>query len=335
MKRGLLALGVVLTAAGALSSPRESSKPLVVHEWGTFTSIAGKDGNAVEWLPLNGPSDLPGFVERYRFNLKTSVPALVRMETPVLYFYAKRELTVDVGVQFHSGAITEWFPKASELTGPSTADLQNGRGLARSFTSAISWNQVRLTPNASDAFQTEGAGSHYYIARQTDASPLETRSQREKFLFYRGIANFQPPLSAMLTGEGHVLVRNRDGAPLGSLVLFENRGGTIAFRVYDEAGAELSADIPKLDGESAAPGVDLERILVAHGLYAREAKAMVDTWRDTWFGEGTRIFYVVPSKTIDAILPLTIAPAPSEVVRVFVGRIELRSPAASRPAQTP
>jgi len=333
--KGLLALAVVLTAAGALSSPRESSNPLVVHEWGTFTSIAGNDGNAVEWLPLSGPSDLPGFVERYRFNLKTSVPALVRMETPVLYFYAKRELTVDVGVQFHGGAITEWFPKASELTGPSTADLQNGRGLARSFTGAISWNQVRLTPNAPAGFPTEGAGSHYYIARQTDASPLETRSQREKFLFYRGIANFQPPLAAMLTGDGGVLVRNRDGAPLGSLVLFENRGGTIAFHVYDQAGAELNADVPKLDGESAVPSAELERILVAHGLYAREAKAMVDTWRDTWFGEGTRIFYVAPRKTVDAILPLTIAPAPSELVRVFVGRIELRSPAASRPAQTP
>ena len=34
----------------------------IVHEWGTFTSIAGKDGVALEWRPLNGPSDLPKFV---------------------------------------------------------------------------------------------------------------------------------------------------------------------------------------------------------------------------------------------------------------------------------
>src|SRR2546422_8767777 len=35
---------------------------LVVHEWGTFTSIAGKDGVALEWRPLNGSTDLPKFV---------------------------------------------------------------------------------------------------------------------------------------------------------------------------------------------------------------------------------------------------------------------------------
>src|SRR6266480_1526936 len=36
--------------------------PLVVHEWGTFTSISGVDGVALEWRPLNGSTDLPGFV---------------------------------------------------------------------------------------------------------------------------------------------------------------------------------------------------------------------------------------------------------------------------------
>jgi len=35
---------------------------LVVHEWGTITSIAGKDGIALEWRPLAGTNDLPGFV---------------------------------------------------------------------------------------------------------------------------------------------------------------------------------------------------------------------------------------------------------------------------------
>ena len=28
---------------------------LTVHEWGTFTSIAGRDGQAMEWQPLTGP----------------------------------------------------------------------------------------------------------------------------------------------------------------------------------------------------------------------------------------------------------------------------------------
>ncbi len=46
----------------ALKSTAAAKGQLVVHEWGTFTSIAGRDGVALDWRPLNGPSDLPKFV---------------------------------------------------------------------------------------------------------------------------------------------------------------------------------------------------------------------------------------------------------------------------------
>jgi len=39
---------------------------LTAHEWGTFTSIAGADGQAVEWSALTGSTDLPSFVEHFR-----------------------------------------------------------------------------------------------------------------------------------------------------------------------------------------------------------------------------------------------------------------------------
>ena len=35
---------------------------------------------------------------------------------------------------------------------------------------------------------------------------------------------------------------------------------------------------------------------------------MVETWRDSWFEEGSRLIYIVPSRAIDAILPLQIEP---------------------------
>ena len=47
---------------------------------------------------------------------------------------------------------------------------------------------------------------------------------------------------------------------------------------------------------------------------------------DSWFEEGSRLIYIVPSPAVDAILPLQVEPAPSQTVRVFVGRIELVSP---------
>ena len=71
-------------------------------------------------------------------------------------------------------------------------------------------------------------------------------------------------------------------------------------------------------------------MLLANGLYPEEASAMIDTWRESWFEEGTRLFYIVPRPAIDAILPLAITPAPSAIARVFVGRMELVTPATEQ-----
>jgi hypothetical protein len=85
----------------------------------------------------------------------------------------------------------------------------------------------------------------------------------------------------------------------------------------------LTARVESLSG-------DLEEILVARGLYRDEAYAMIQTWRNHWFEEGSRLFYIVPPRFVDTVLPLTVTPAPAQTVRVFVGRLELISPATQR-----
>ena len=57
---------------------------------------------------------------------------------------------------------------------------------------------------------------------------------------------------------------------------------------------------------------------------------MFETWRDSWFEEGSRLLYVVPRQFVDSVLPLSISPAPAQTVRVFVGRLELVTPATQR-----
>jgi hypothetical protein len=78
----------------------------------------------------------------------------------------------------------------------------------------------------------------------------------------------------------------------------------------------------------------LEKMLIDAGLYPREASAMLETWRDSWFEDGARVFYVVPRTSVDAILPLTITPAPTEIKRVFVGRMELVTPAVQQTVES-
>src|SRR5713101_6713703 len=121
MRPRLLALAVIALCLLISPSPFGAQTPsadpgLTAHEWGTFTSIAGRDGRAVDWLPLSGSTDLPGFVEHFRSAaFKIGLRGTVRMETPVIYFYSARETTVSVNVAFSKGIITEWYPHASRV----------------------------------------------------------------------------------------------------------------------------------------------------------------------------------------------------------------------------
>ena len=312
-----LCAAVVAALAAAQAPPRLS--PFTVHEWGTFTSIAGQDGAAVRWLPQGGPGDLPCFVERSVLNYKGGMPGTVRMETPVLYFYSPADVTVKVDVGFRQGAITEWYPHA-------TVALPFNAGPDGS----ISWDAITVSPNQAATFPVESGPSHYYKARETDATPLAAGSQVEKFLFYRGVGQFAPPISATVRADGTVVAWSPQDAPLGDLILFENRRGAVAFTIQRAAGARATLDRPVLDDASRGPQRELVRLLVAHGLYRKEAEAMVETWSDSWFEEGARLLYIAPRAAVDAILPLTINPAPVSVERVFVGRMELATPATVR-----
>src|SRR5215813_12646416 len=106
----LIWFGVVLSGS-VFAEDKHNLPGLTAHEWGTFTAIAGVDGDAMEWTPFAGPSELPEFVEHFSYsNFKLGLRGTIRMETPVLYFYAPRDVNVSVRVTFSKGIITEWYP---------------------------------------------------------------------------------------------------------------------------------------------------------------------------------------------------------------------------------
>jgi hypothetical protein len=295
-------------------------KGLVVHEWGTFTTVAGQDGVPVEWDARKGPKDLPSFVytaeslaqERGDRTYKVYGKGdfhLVRMETPVLYFYSDAEREVSARVDFPKGRITEWYPHA--LT-PKPGDG-----------GFIDWGRFKVMPSLRAPLPTEGAASHYYAAREVDASELQLcggpATEVEKFLFYRGVGDFALPLKARLDG-GKVAL---SGTTAGQVMIFERQGDRVGYRWVEANG---TVDRPSLDATLPTALESLEKDLVATGLYPKEAAAMIKTWRDQWFEDGLRVFYVLPRATTDAVLPLRIEPAPEQVVRVLVGRLEVLTP---------
>jgi len=308
----------------------KGSGRLVVHEWGTFTSIAGKDGIALEWRPLNGPTDLPKFVHTMQEGLdafrhgrvtgKGDLTALVRMETPVVYFYSANEMELSVKVNFPKGKITEWYPQA------------------RTVDATIDWGKLRIMPGASINLPIDYTSSRYYAARETDSAPIQVcrtdgkPTQQEKFLFYRGAGNFDLPLSVKLE-SGNVTLKNLGRDEIAHLIIFENRGGKIGYRFVDHLAGATTTPRPALDQNVDSLIQDLKEVLVASGLYEKEADAMIKTWRDSWFEEGARVFYILPRQTTDAVLPITIEPRPAELTRVLVGRAELITPEMEKSVQ--
>jgi len=332
----ILLLMIAATILVAANTKIKSDDPnaVIVHEWGTFTSIAGRNGEAVEWTPLGGTSDLPCFVHRLpsgniNSNIKGPVyagglSATVRMETPVLYFYTSRPQTVNVNVRFRQGLISEWYPQADVTPANSI-----GFDSSTKFQSTAAWRDINIMPGATAEFPTEAARSHYYAARETDATPLSNSTQTEKFLFYRGIGRFKLPI--VVTVEGDVVrVKNRSAEDIRSVILFENRNGKIGFRVQDGVRDEVRFEAPALSSSVASVASELEAILIENGLYPKEAKAMIETWRDSWFEHGSRLIYIYPESEIDSLLALEIKPAPARTARVFVGRVELITPTTER-----
>src|SRR3954468_3003932 len=99
-------LSIVFLLVPAFAADSVPPSTLTVHEWGTFTSVAGENGAPIPWASLAAPSDLPCFVYRLSAQcVKCAARSTVRMETPVIYFYASQPQTVDVHVDLPSGVI--------------------------------------------------------------------------------------------------------------------------------------------------------------------------------------------------------------------------------------
>lgn len=328
-----------------------------VHEWGTFTSVQGGDGQLLPWHPLQS-SELPGFVYDWskpglnrgaqQTGFKGSLITLQRMETPVMYFYADQPMNVDVNVAFPQGYITEWYPQATQI-GPTYARDTNRPANGILHESRAIWKNLQITPPSDDNLLPQDKyGHHYFAAREprsdivhTDSSLAATDiTEVEKFIFYRGAGSFATPLHVTVDSNNLVTVENTGSNSLAHLFLISIHDGLGSFSALDELPSSNSVPwlqltahstdhwpqypLPQFQTEIAA---QMQAALVSEGLFPDEAKAMVDTWKESWFAEdGVRVLYILPRPWTDGILPLALTPQPKELTRVMVGRAEIITP---------
>ena len=328
--------------------PREAlaELPSFVHPQPVvIADSTGKKVPAAQFLTKSGTGTLrlsPGF--------------FVRMETPVIYFYPDKPGPVRVEVTMKQGRVTEWFPNHA-LTGadgmmrwdgelvPPTDSVAAARIPVVEGARGAHYAHAREVPDAW-IFHSNQATTPASVADLKDVvknviNPKKAAPQPwEKFIFYRGAGDALPPYRVEALRNGTLrLAHVGDGGAITSAFCFDARPEGARWRklgplpeMKNNEGqlyVDQSLNTPPSSLKDAQEQLALamQTSLVEAGLTRDEARAMVATWRDVWFGEsGTRVLAILPRTWVDAVLPLNITPAPSKLTRVFVARFEVFTP---------
>ncbi len=324
-----------------LLSYSANAQPLTVHEWGTFTTLHGSNGGTLSGLYFE-EEQLPSFV--YHFPGFSPDPAIatngyipckdvtVKMETPVLYFYSPVERAVQVHVDFPMGAISQWYPNRSGgevFPSEGRLDFDNG-----GRNGSIDWKATVLDPNTTEKLtQTTNISTKWERPRETNSNLIKNQDgEIEKYLFYRGLANFPLPVEVIFTGNGALSITNTSKYDIPYIYIYDH--------AYDSASVwgtgplssgekKIFVKPSKYYGEDASiPEYnDFYPALTAAGLTREEGLALLGTWNAGYFQtEGFKIFWIVPRKLTDQILPLQISPNPDVLERVLVGKTEILTP---------
>ena len=205
----------LLMAADASSRSSPVAPSLTVHEWGTFTSVAGEDGSAnLEWR-------YPGLRRATFRGLRTRL-RISEISKSRLQWHRAHGDASDVLLQFarvgcacegrippsahhrvvSPGGVSN-SPSAKPMAGRCDAPvgIQLRTAIDMSMRSLTGGTRVakRHQSSAGHGYPlcpSRAAPNRYYAARETDSAPISVGDQHEKFLFYRGVGRFQVPLSA-------------------------------------------------------------------------------------------------------------------------------------------
>lgn len=333
---------------------------LVVHEWGTFTSLMGSDGKLQEGMHQEEAA-LPGFV--YGFGHPQAEPAIKmagrcghvklpcstlhnlahdkqandimpknpigagitqKMETPVIYFYGDVGQKVRVTVDFPQGIISQYYPRAASYA-PSYNEISSlGPSTFNFDVELLASDDLQDLPKTTPE-------SIWNPSRVVKANTIKAQDEREKFIFYRGVGDFDAGI--VVTNDGHsVTIKNQSTSAISRAFILNFDGHKGVINDIGAIASQKTVTIPKTtlsESDYIAQAKSLiVSALVQDGLFVDEAQGLVNTWEKSYFKTpGIRILYLVPRPETDRIIPLKINPAPSKLVRVLVGRIEVMSKA--------
>jgi hypothetical protein len=252
---------VCLLIGQDFSNPcRAADTNLIVHEWGTFTSLQDENGEAITGINTDD-EPVPDFVHRIahllllspneaRNRFSQGVPfchpdVIMRLETPVIYFHPRKAgpklERLSVNVKFQGGWLSEFYPHAIAVA-PGLEGNQN-RGqpyrfgpLRTNAVGTLDWHNLQVGGDWPLTNTTE----HVWLAPRNVRAALvrTTNGESEKFLFYRGVANLKAPLRISFDSKSdHLVFRGQLEMPSAKPLVIPNlwlvhirSDGDLAFR---------------------------------------------------------------------------------------------------------
>ncbi|NBX16193.1 MAG: hypothetical protein EBR09_02380 [Proteobacteria bacterium] len=342
-----------LAVAVGASSPAYAG--FSVHEWGTFTSLVGADGSIQQGM-FGEDEQLPQFVHNFGERPPNSAPPppsrspsspapacpgapklpcefligqtiTQKMETPVVYFYSDEPLVVNFSVSFPKGIISQSFPKATRWLPHAEPGVAFENGYA---SYAI---QILKGESQAGAIPPVNKDNIYSHARNVASNLIRAGGETERFIFYRGLGNFNSELHSTSTGNSLKFVNNGDTIPAVFLLSTDGNGRGNILSLGQMSSAEVrnipadtvsNLQLSPVDDFLPAARSLLHGALMNAGLFSDEATAMLDTWEHGYLKTpGLRVLYVLNPREVERILPANISPVPDTFSRAFIGRLEI------------
>jgi hypothetical protein len=262
----------------------QSTAPVVVHEWGTITTVHRPDGTPIGRLNRIARADvLPSFVHRYEPRVTRGdsskwlgkgpmIPGrpdvTMRLETPVIYFYppaGSRVRKFDVEVKFRGGVVNEFYPNAE---GSIAVDHErvarkmnlgiirawDGKVLDNYVLGGLHWKGIELR----DTVRLPRTSDPVWLApRNVKATAVATAGEGERYLFYRGVAHLDALLQTR-TLSNTVVLRSP-----ARMLWLEGESTTIAkVWVLDVSANGFIAYVERanLTLDKSRPGAELARV---------------------------------------------------------------------------
>lgn len=293
MKRWLLVF-LALTSTSLAQDTAEPPLQFEAHEWGV-------------WMVENGritiddlAAESPRFVHRTPAAPDRPIPQItnsnVTVRKPVLFMRANRPIDdLRVDVRFVGGRPWLYYPQGE------------ARGNRLQFRGRLVQDPAAATREIRDARGPRGRRAprrHWWRFLQAVGADtfISNTGDSERFIFYDGPVRFRAPITMRNDN-----LRSRRG---------ERRVWVVANGEYVESVATPRELRETLRGPVNALRGRLEDELRRAGLTEAETASLLNTWTPELNNQERHVIYLLTRTEYDRMLPITITPEPTELVRV-------------------